>query len=132
MNLVSAGPDGIYHTADDVIVDTQVTDANGNYLFEDVFPGEYCIEFVESTIPADFFFTSQDQGGDDAADSDVDAVGKTDPFTVVAGQDDDLTFDAGIYDPVNIGDTVFNDIDQDGIQSIKMASKMLMSQVYLE
>ena len=29
-----------------------------------------------------------------------------------------MTFDAGIFDPINIGDTVWNDLNQDGIQNI--------------
>jgi len=97
VNLISAGPDGLFHTADDLVVDSQVTDGNGNYLFGEVAPGEYCIEFVASTIPTGFDFTMMNQGGDDAADSDVDADGKTAPFSVEAGQDDNLTYDAGIY-----------------------------------
>ncbi len=116
VTLIGPGPDGLFHTADDEIIDTQVTDSNGEYLFEDVAPGDYCIEFIEATIPSDYVFTAQDQGGDDAEDSDVDENGKTTSFTVVGGQDDDLTWDAGIYEPVNVGDFVWNDVDQDGIQ----------------
>jgi len=109
VNLVSAGADGLFHTADDVVVATQITDANGNYLFSEVVPGLYCIEFVESTIPTNYIFTDAN-AGDDASDSDSDEEGKTDPFEVVVNQEDDLTFDAGIYNPV------FNDVDRDGIQ----------------
>ena len=103
-------------TAGNVLAET-VTDANGNYLFEAVAPGEYVIMFVPGTLPADYVFSPADQGGDDASDSDADADGNTQPFTVTAGQDDDLSFDAGINLPTaSLGDTVFLDINQDGIQ----------------
>ncbi|QCW99304.1 hypothetical protein FGM00_03945 [Aggregatimonas sangjinii] len=99
------------------VIDETATDANGNYLFEAVAPGEYVIMFVPGTLPADYVFSPTDQGGDDAADSDADQDGNTQPFTVTAGQDDDLTFDAGINLPrASLGDTVFLDEDQDGIQ----------------
>jgi len=107
VELVSAGDDGIFGTADDVVEDTQVTDANGNYLFEDVLAGDYIIVF--SDLPEDYVFSPADQGGDDALDSDAGSNGATQPFTVEYGQDDDLTFDAGINLPLaSIGDTVFN------------------------
>ena len=53
-------------------LDTTVTDANGEYTFE-VLPGAYVLEFV---APADFDFSPQDQGGDDALDSDANAVSR--------------------------------------------------------
>ncbi len=97
VKLISAGTDGMFNTADDVVVDMQMTDALGYYLFECVEPGEYIIEFCLDSLPVDTKITTQNTGGDDAIDSDADMMtGQTDPFTVVAGQDDDLSFDAGI------------------------------------
>ena len=83
------------------LLGTAVTDANGNYEFC-VPPGDYCIEFVPSSIPAGFTgFTSQDAGGDDSTDSDADPLtGKTGTITVGAGDNDD-TNDAGITPAVN-------------------------------
>ena len=95
VKLLTAGPDGVFYTADDVMIATEITDSMGFYLFEDVAPGDYIIMFC-NTLP-DTEFTTQDAGGNDALDSDANPLnGKTDPFTVVAGQDDDLSFDAGI------------------------------------
>ena len=97
VNLVTAGTDGVFGTADDVTVATQNTDENGFYLFEDVLPGEYIIVFDPSTLPTDFVFTALDKESDDELDSDANQLtGATAPFTVVYGQDDDLSFDAGI------------------------------------
>ena len=94
VKLMRAGFDGIFCTDDDQIWMEETTGPNGEYLFECVEPGEYYISFMN--IPADWKFTGQDETTDDL-DSDADPdTGKTDPFTVVNGQPDDLTFDAGI------------------------------------
>jgi|GEM_PF-3842950 len=47
------------------------TPSDGYYGFLNLMPGDFCIEFIG--LPIDFIFTSQDVGGDDAIDSDVDA-----------------------------------------------------------
>jgi hypothetical protein len=97
VNLVAAGNDGIFGTADDQVVATETTDVDGMYLFENVLPGDYIIVFNPSTLPADYVLTAQNEGGNDELDSDANPMtGATEPFTVVYGQDDDLSFDAGI------------------------------------
>ncbi len=107
VKLMTAGPDGTFYTADDVTVDLVTTNAQGFYLFEDVAPGDYVIMFCLSS--SDTEFTSQDTGGNDLVDSDANpANGKTDPFTVVAGQDDDLSFDAGIILPPSGCDNIID------------------------
>lgn len=42
--LVAAGTDGIFGTADDVVVASTFTDANGDYVFRDVQDGSYRVE----------------------------------------------------------------------------------------
>jgi protocatechuate 3,4-dioxygenase beta subunit len=114
----------LYNSAG-VAVATTVTDANGNYLFQNVTPGAgYRVGF---TPPAGMVFSPKDVttgGGNDNTDSDVNTAagvnfGKTDPFTVVAGTNN-LTLDAGLspqgVGKASLGDFVWNDIDQDGIQ----------------
>ena len=51
-----------------------VTDANGNYLFTNLKPGAYSVQFDKTTLPAGYVFTGQDQGGDDQRDSDVNEI----------------------------------------------------------
>jgi hypothetical protein len=80
----------------DTLLGIRVTDANGNYLFEDLEPGDYYLVF---TLPsADDDFISPNLGGNPALDSDADNTGTigrtTSIITVVAGQD--LTWDAGV------------------------------------
>jgi protocatechuate 3,4-dioxygenase beta subunit len=74
------------------VVATDVTDANGNYLFDGLTPGDYSISVVS---PIGYKFTSQDQGGDDSKDSDVNASGNSIRTTLVAGEND-LNWDAGL------------------------------------
>ncbi len=76
-----------------VLVNATRTAADGSYTFTDLPHGQYYLKF---TSPS---FSLQDQGGDDALDSDPNpATGQTITFTLNPGQDDD-TWDAGIYSP---------------------------------
>ncbi len=102
VKLVKAGPDGQFMTPDDITVSTTTTNASGLYLFDCVTPGTYIIIF--SGIPAGYEFTDKDKVND-CYDSDASANGKTAPFTIVAGQADNLCMDAGIH---TICDNVLN------------------------
>ncbi|MAS37945.1 MAG: hypothetical protein CL610_28380, partial [Anaerolineaceae bacterium] len=94
-------------------IDTTTTDINGNYSFVDLVPGEYAIEFE---LLVDYYFSPQDTGADDAADSDADrTTGRTITTMLVSGEDDP-TWDAGIYRLIGIGDTVWLDSNADGLQ----------------
>ncbi len=114
VNLYYAGPDGTFGTSDDDSFST-TTGLTGNYSFTNLPPGNYKVEFV---TPAGYVITFQDQGTDDAQDSDADRTsGMTAPFSVDSGQSD-LTRDAGMYRPVSIGDWVWEDTDGDGVQDV--------------
>ena len=95
--LIKAGTDGNFGTADDVIVATTTTNNDGIYHFTCVTPGTYVIMF--SGIPAGYVFSPKDNTSNDCNDSDAGANGKTSPFTIIAGQPDNLCFDAGIHIP---------------------------------
>jgi len=72
---------------------TTMTDENGYYLFTDLMPGDYYVEFDK---PDGYVFTMQDIG-DDTMDSDADAnTGMTDCTTLASGESN-LTLDAGLY-----------------------------------
>ncbi len=100
-----------------VAVTVTADDAAGNpgyYLFDNLAPGCYVVEF---TKPAGFVFTDPNVG-DDALDSDADpGTGRTDPITLLSG-DEDLTWDAGVYLPLEpkLGDYVWEDLNGDGEQ----------------
>jgi hypothetical protein len=78
------------------VLATDTTDADGLYWFGDLNPGDYNIHFV---LPDGYMFSPQDQGTDDALDSDADVTtGNTICTTLDAGEMDS-TWDAGIYLP---------------------------------
>jgi len=83
----------LYDSAN-ALVDTTVTEANGQYLFRDLTPGEYFVEFM---LPTGFTFSPQDRGGDEALDSDAyRTTGKTIKTELLAGQNNP-SWDAGMY-----------------------------------
>ncbi len=51
VNLIDPGQDGVCGTADDAVLDTTFTDADGKYLFGDLDPGNYCVAVDGATIP---------------------------------------------------------------------------------
>lgn len=99
-----------------VATTTTANDGSGNagyYLFENLRPGDYQVEFVK---PDGFVFTAADQVGD-SLDSDANTVtGRTATVTLQAG-DNDLSVDAGLIELSSIGDYVWEDINQDGVQN---------------
>ena len=110
------GPDGIAGNSDDALpVASMITDQQGEYRFGNLLPGDYQLEF--GTLPAGLVFTTQDAGGDDALDSDVNPVtGLTGTITLSAGEND-LTADAGLFKPrAVIGNYIWSDSNGNGIQ----------------
>ncbi len=88
------------------------TDANGVYTFTTP-PGDYIVEFEP---PTGYEITRQDEGVDDAVDSDADPVtGRTGVITLTAGAVI-ADVDAGLYQPVTIGDFIFLDPNANAIQ----------------
>ncbi len=105
----------LYDATTNAVVSTKVTDANGNYLFDNLTPGSYYVIF---TKPAGSIITTKDAGGDDTKDSDADVTtGKTGTYTLAAGENN-LTVDMGIYIPAKLGDKVFMDKNANGVQDV--------------
>jgi hypothetical protein len=115
------GLDGIAGNADDALpVTSMITDANGAYLFSNLVPGDYQLEFT--TIPTGMSFTQQNTPGDNQNNTNSDANpsntnGRTGSISLTAGEVD-LTVDAGltVVRPATISNKVFADLDFDGIQ----------------
>jgi fimbrial isopeptide formation D2 family protein/uncharacterized repeat protein (TIGR01451 family) len=92
---------------------TTVTDANGNYLFDDLRPGTYSVQFTPN---AGTPFTKANIGLNNAVDSDANVTtGKTETVTLRSGGED-YSLDAGVYRPASIGDRVFEDMNGNGQQ----------------
>ncbi|MGB5734093.1 MAG: SdrD B-like domain-containing protein, partial [Thiohalocapsa sp.] len=105
------------------LVDSTTTGDNGDYLFTMLVPGEYCVAFPGD--PADVltcpvgsiasYTTKNAPDSTPANDSNANPDGTTDAVALDAGESD-LTVDAGLFCSVSIGDTLWNDLDRDGIQ----------------
>ncbi len=134
VTLYQNGTDGIAGTADDVVIGTTVTDAYGNYLFDNLTPTNqtnattinqtsYNVGF---TLPANYTFTTSpnpNQAGDNGNNSNSDAnaaTGRTGGFNLTTGERD-LTVDAGIIFntpalTASVGDRVWFDTNGNGTQ----------------
>ncbi|WP_218510706.1 SdrD B-like domain-containing protein [Variovorax sp. dw_308] len=94
------------------VVATQTTDANGNYSFTGLKPGDYVVKFTS----ADGTLLSTANVGNDAFDSDAGANGFTGTYTLSSGQVN-TTADAGFKAlTATLGDRVWNDANRNGLQ----------------
>ncbi len=110
------GVDGVsveLFKSDGTSVGATTTANGGKYRFDNLDPGDYYVQF---TLPNSYAFSPKDQGSDDAKDSDADVVtGQTDVTTLMAGEND-MTWDAGMYETASLGDFVWWDQDEDSVQ----------------
>jgi hypothetical protein len=81
------------HLSGTGVITATTTDAAGIYTFTHVISGTYAVEFER---PTGYVFSPQNEGGDDALDSDVDPVTGLTPYFEVAGGAGDDTWDAGL------------------------------------
>jgi protocatechuate 3,4-dioxygenase beta subunit len=114
--------------ADGAALVAQVTDASGRYLFDNLLPGSYQVQF---TLPAGYAFTTTG-GGTAGDDSNADrTTGRTAVFTVVSqavgnvvvdtdpatvASFVDATIDAGVVPLVAIGNYTWIDSNLNGLQ----------------
>jgi hypothetical protein len=98
----------------DMLLATTTTGANGLYGFTGLCAGTYKVEVDHTTIPAGFSPTLVEVGADQSIDS------NPNPYTITLPNDfaSDLRIDFGYIAPCTgqIGDFVWKDLDQDGIQ----------------
>ncbi|MDH3588000.1 MAG: hypothetical protein OEQ74_01220, partial [Gammaproteobacteria bacterium] len=94
-------------------IDSTITGAIGDYLFDMLPGGCYVVEFIP---PQDCMLTLQD-ATNDADDSDADPNGLTTQINLADGQSD-LTWDAGCYYTAGLGDFLWHDLNQNGVQDL--------------
>ncbi len=100
---------------DGAAIASTTTDANGNYSFTDLAPGDYFIEFVTPT-GYDKASPSTASAASDPSDSDADETTGLTDVTTLSANENDMTWDAGFFKYASVGDYVWWDLDKDGIQ----------------
>ena len=96
--------------ASNAVVGSTITAGGGAYGFFDLAPGSYRVQFG---TPAGYQPTLADQGADtDDSDS---VAGVSGLYTLVSGEHNP-TIDAGFYKPASLGDRVWNDLNNNGLQ----------------
>jgi len=100
-----------------ILLDSHVTDTNGNYVFENLSPRSYRVEFVP---PSGYGFTPMDQGDDDWLDSDANPYTGLSDFVTVVPSGDVIHIDAGLIPVLDglIGDFVWEDLDGNGLHEL--------------
>jgi hypothetical protein len=94
-------------------LDQTFTNSLGKYCFPNLIPGGYYVTFKD--LPTGYGFSPKDQGND-ITDSDADQNGQT-PCTTLTPNENDTTVDAGVIPPTGqLGDYVWEDINEDGEQ----------------
>ncbi|KIM10917.1 MAG: hypothetical protein KU38_06945, partial [Sulfurovum sp. FS08-3] len=114
----------LYKEGNATVQETNVTN-NGSYLFKDLIPGNYYVEFNVSDATYEFTLYQFSKAGiTNANNSDANrTTGKTPSVNLESGEKD-TTLDAGVYKAgVNLGDTVWLDYDGDGIQDHNASEK---------
>ncbi|MCK5739727.1 hypothetical protein KAH55_11115, partial [bacterium] len=89
------------------------TDGSGSYVFENLEPGNYAVQF---TLPTGYLPSPQNNSGDDETDSDISQTTYTTAEITIASSENNLSVDAGFYQASSIGDFVWEDQNADGRQ----------------
>ncbi|MBU1669209.1 hypothetical protein KKC13_12390 [bacterium] len=95
-------------------IPSTTTNVNGEYSFTNLVPNNYCVGF---DVPIGYVVSPQNSGSDDGKDSDVNLETNTTECTTLSSDENDTTWDMGIYQPATIGNKVWLDNNRDGIQN---------------
>jgi protocatechuate 3,4-dioxygenase beta subunit len=91
---------------------TDITDALGLYLFDNLVPGNYQVMFV---APPGYMTSPANQGVDDAIDSDGVGPSLMTAVTNLSPGETDLTLDQGLFVKGSLHGYGYEDLDADGI-----------------
>ena len=109
----------LWNGAKTSLLDSATTNASGNYSLVAPAPGQYRMRVLLPSLPG-ARFSPKDQGGSDLRDSDIHPSGSDFGFTGVYTLSSVVvsitSIDSGILLPSAIGDRVWDDADEDGIQ----------------
>ncbi len=93
-----------------LLIERTTTNANGYYLFDEIFPGEYYIRIV---LGEEYKSTIYFAGFNRNADSDLTVAFGPGTSSLLDLNADDLSIDGGLVRCANIGGTVWYDYDED-------------------
>lgn len=91
------------------------TDNAGKYQFTNLPTGTYTLTFE---APQDYIFTKANVFGNEDIDSDADPLTGSTQTLIIGSNDIINNVDAGLYRYSTIGDFVWNDVNQNGLQDI--------------
>lgn len=112
VTLQFAGLDGIFGNSDDPAAAQDTTDANGNYEFTELFVGRYTVSVDGTDLPIGMTGTDETDDGVFGPTA-IDGISQI-SIDDVSGNRSDVDF--GYAGSGNIGDFVFLDVDNDGVQ----------------
>jgi fimbrial isopeptide formation D2 family protein len=116
INGVSVTLNGTDDTGRAVTVNT-TTAGGGLYQFTTLRPGSYTVTFGNSDGVTTYTRTVQDSAvATDTTDSDGNVATGTTGSYILASNDSNQSVDQGLYVPVSLGNRVFFDRDNDGVQ----------------
>ncbi|MBK9735312.1 MAG: carboxypeptidase regulatory-like domain-containing protein [Saprospiraceae bacterium] len=98
------------------VILTTTSNGSGLYIFPNLVPGTYKLTFASPG--ANYTVSPQDQGGNDATDSDINATTLMTINTVLTSGETDLTWDAGFVAKAKLGDYVWEDLNANGVQDL--------------
>jgi|GEM_PF-2063209 len=103
----------LYDTTGNLISIT-MTDAAGYYLIGPVPSGDYYLKFLD---PAGFMLTDAGLGNNDNMDSDIDESNgpSTSALTTLSKLETDLSWDAGYFKCVPVGELIWNDLNNNDL-----------------
>ncbi len=103
------------YNGDGLLWNTTTTDNNGYYIFDGLYPGDYYVEFEQPDGYSDA--SPANQGINEGTDSDVDnsnGIGTT-AYTNISAGENDMSWDAGFYHCIPIGNLVWYDVNENDI-----------------
>ncbi len=106
---------------------TTRSDESGNYLFKSLSPGKYRVKIAELN---GYELSPKDQG-DDSKDSDIDPKTLSSKLITIGSNDKIHTLDIALYKGTSVGDTIWLDKNQNGIQDAKESCEGIEMKVLL-
>lgn len=118
-NGIAGAKVNLFNLGTATVIGSTQTDENGKYVFNNLKPGGYKVEFK---LLDGYTFSPRDQGIDDSKDSDIDIYTGITNIIYLDSNQSNLDTDAGMYlngsSKASIGDWIWDDANSNGIQDL--------------